>query len=483
MYRGCPWALASAQVVHVAVNHHDAVIHNHAKGDNKCRKGDGVHLVADDVHHGDGDGRSERNLDGGNERRGDGEKQQHDSNDHKNGRQQILEERPDAVVHHLGEVGDAGEGHPVGKKSTEVLQDHVHILAKLNNIVARPHLYAQHQRLIAVVSDVACGGCIVAHNARHILQADGLPEGRRIYHLFAQFSFRLVGTCDMEGDRLITIRKRAAYAQQTLAEELRCDDLIADAVGGQLFLVDIHIQLLMLTAEGLDVAHRRHRAQPPFKEVHVAFHLAVGLVARVKGHQHGRRVAEIVYHHQGQHTSRQLTFEVLQAMTYLRPHLGLIHHAVVQLHVYIHHTLLRVAVGAALAQLLKGEKVVLKRGGDLLLHLIAPRTGVDRSNNALTNDKLGELLLVHPVKTIDAQDHQQCDYQEDNLGIGHNGLYDSSSLLHVFSNGDYCFVCGLTSMPSETFSMPSTITVSFSCSPSLIRTPVRVKSATPTGCL
>ena len=60
-------------------------------------------------------------------------------------------------------------------------------------------------------------------------------------------------------------------------------------------------------------------------------------------------------------------------------------------------------MGAFLAHLLKGEEVFLEGCCHLLLHLLAACTGIDSGDNALTDDKLGELLLVHLVKSIDAQ--------------------------------------------------------------------------------
>ena len=187
-----PRALAMTQVVHISVYHHDAVVHYHAQRDDESGQRDGVHLIADDVHDRDGDGCSKGYFYCRDERRGDGEKHQHDGNDHKDGREQVFEERPDAVVHHFGEVSNAGEVHPVGQHTPEILQHNIYILAELDNIVARTHLDAQHQGLVAVLCDIAGGDGIAALYARHILQPDSLSPRGSVYHLFAQLALRLV---------------------------------------------------------------------------------------------------------------------------------------------------------------------------------------------------------------------------------------------------------------------------------------------------
>ena len=149
-----PRAFPVTQVVHISVYHHNAVIHYHAERNNKGGQSDGVHLITDDIHNRDGDGRCEGYFYCRNECRSDGEKHQHNGNNHKDGRQKVFEERPDAVVHNLGEVSDTGERHSVGKYAPEVFEHNIYILTELDYIVARSHLNAQHQSLIAVLCDI-----------------------------------------------------------------------------------------------------------------------------------------------------------------------------------------------------------------------------------------------------------------------------------------------------------------------------------------
>ena len=121
----------------------------------------------------------------------------------------------------------------------------------------------------------------------------------------------------MQGNHLAVNRECATDTEQSLAEKLRRDGLVADAVGGKFLFIYIDIQLLMLVAERLDIAHRRHTAQPSLEHVHIAVHLAVGLVARVQRHQQRRGIAKIVHHHQRQYTGRELALKVLQPVAYL----------------------------------------------------------------------------------------------------------------------------------------------------------------------
>ena len=90
-------------------------------------------------------------------------------------------------------------------------------------------------------------------------------------------------------------------------------------------------------------------------------------------------------------------------------------------------------MGAFLAHLLKGEEILFQRCCHLLLHLLTACTGIDGSDDSLTDDELGELLLVHLVQAIDTQYHQQPDYQEDDFRVHHHRFDYSPTLSHFLT--------------------------------------------------
>ena len=130
------------------------------------------------------------------------------------------------------------------------------------------------------------------------------------------------------------------------------------------------------------------------------------------GNEQGRGIAEIIVHHDGQHTTGQLGLKAVQSVLDLTPHLILVVHIIVQFHHHDTHAVLRLRGGLLTVHLPISKEVALQRTSHLLLHLLAGGTRIDRHHHALTDGGMGEFVLRHDVHTVDAQHKQDANDEQ-----------------------------------------------------------------------
>ena len=100
-----------------------------------------------------------------------------------------------------------------------------------------------------------------------------------------------------------------------------------------------------------------------------------------------------------------MVLEVLHAVLELRPELILVHQVVVQLHLNDTESVFRIGDGLLLLDFSIRKDVLLQWLGHLFLHLLSRYTWIDGNNDTLTDDNIGELILVDVCQAIDAQSH------------------------------------------------------------------------------
>ena len=251
-----------------------------------------------------------------------------------------MQEVVDRVVHHLLLVGNGRQVNIVGNVLLEVSQFLVDLSTHLRHILSLLDLHREEQTLRAVAGDEGTLLRILVLHGRHILQSHIVAFAVRIDQRILHLVDLVQGMIHVDGRFVVVILHTTSRRHKTLASQHLGNRQVTDAVVRQLVAVDIDTDLVVLQSEHAHLTHALDHTQRVDEGVHIVIQFAVGLILRLHRQQQGGGVAEVIVHHDGQHTTGQLRLEALHAVLELRPELILVVQVVVQFHLNDTHAVL-----------------------------------------------------------------------------------------------------------------------------------------------
>ena len=422
------------QLLHIVVDDHHGVVHDDTEHHQQGGERHCIDFYFKKIQNSQRDKHRDGNGQGGDA--GDAHRlHQQNHQDHgDDGDEHFPQEHIDRVRNDLSLVGHTEYRNFLWQCLFKLIQNCLHILAVLHDVVAVEHFDGKHHALFVAVGDIACHLGVFADYACDILQADDAAGGIYIDNLLCYIVFRSIRFGNVERDQSVLIFKAAADGGEILGVKGGVQRGEIHAVLNQFFLVDIDANLLVLNAVATEVGHRRDRTDPVLQVGKIAFQLTVGFFLGFDGDEQGRRTAEVVAGNDGRHAARHRVLEHRHIVPELRPELVVrLDHLRVQLHVNHHHTVGSDRIGHIFSYLFITEKELFERDGQLLLHLFGRGTGIDAHDQSLADGKGGELLLRHLDECVNAEQHEEGHNQNDD-GLVLDGELNDSSYDRFFHN-------------------------------------------------
>ena len=408
---------AFAGIFQIAVDDHDGVIDDHSEHHDEACQRDDVQRDVGKVHDGHGDERAERNGDGSDDGRPQGEEHHHDEDDDCHGQQQVAQEVANAVADDLWLVGNACQGDVVGQLGVAELVEHtINIVAISHDVVARDHLQREQHAGMTILLDVARRSIVFALDGGDVADAHHLARERvAVDDLIGHLGFAVLRGLNVDDGLLVVAHEAACHRGEPLRLQGRHECLLTDAERLQTLAVDVEAHLLLVFAVEAHVGHGGYLAQPVGEAVAIVLQLAVAAFLALDGNEQGRGVAKVVVGHQCQHARGQALLVERKAMLDFRPHLVLVVHLVVQVDEHHCHAVLRRRCGLGAVYLAIGEEIALERARHLLFDFLAGGTRIDGHHHALADGERWKLVLGHHPHAVDADAKEDGYQQERNL--------------------------------------------------------------------
>ena len=369
LHRRPPAAHAGIQFVQVAIHHHDAVIHNHTQRDNQRRQRDAVDLHAEEQEHRDGCEDGDRNRGHGDARHAQRQHQHHHDDDRDDGNQHLVHELIHGVAHDLALVADDVDMHVRRQRGLVLPDDVLHLLTKVNDVIALDHLQREQDAFLAVVLDIGTRAGVLALDGGDIADTDHLARGGAVEDGLCHVVLRIERRLHMDVATQLAVCQATRVERSRLSGELAHQHGRVDAVVGQAVAVEIDGQLLLLSAHADDIRQAGYRAQAVAEPRDIFLHLAIGLLLAFERDEHRRGIAEVIIGNQRQHTCRQRHLKQLQAFLQLVPELRRLFYVRVQPHDSRADAVETLHAGFLLVDFLERPQELLQRACQLLLHL------------------------------------------------------------------------------------------------------------------
>ena len=297
LYGGLSASHAHAEIFQIAVNHHDAVVHNHAQYHNEARQCDSVQWNVHGIHNAYGNECAKRNGDGCDNGASKGEENHHHQYDDGHGDYKVTQEVIYRLAHHLRQVCNAAHLHVFWDiVCTELIQHFVHFLSIGYNVVSGAHFQREQHATVSVVFYVLLAGVIFPPYFGHVAQTD-IFVSIAVYNLLCQFLFAPFCWGDVQGDVLLLSCEASAHGRKSLSAQCLHDGGLTDTIGSQSFAVYIEGDLFLHLAVLSHIAHAGHSAQTVCQFVAVLLQFTIAALLALNGDEQGTCIAEVFIDH------------------------------------------------------------------------------------------------------------------------------------------------------------------------------------------
>ena len=156
LYGGIPSIHAFAEILQIAVEHHNGIVNHHTQHQNQSGQRDDMQRNAYCRHDCDADERGQRHNDTCHQCRAPREEQQHNHDDDSHRLQEVDKEVSNALFYHLALVCDAADGDVLGQVVRgEFVEHRLHVLTHVDDILTLSHLHREQYAGVGVILNIA----------------------------------------------------------------------------------------------------------------------------------------------------------------------------------------------------------------------------------------------------------------------------------------------------------------------------------------
>ena len=289
-----------------ALGHDDAVVHEHAEGDDQGRERNLIEADVQLVHHQQRHQHAEGHQRGHDQPGADAEAEQHDQRHHGHRLQQVGHEAADLGLHF-----PRGKIHQpeIDANRIALLQAAgfcQHLFSQTDIVAALTHGYGQGQRRLP-----AGGDLVSAPHGRDVAEEHQRSSVRQANHRIGDILHGFEVTADLEHDALPAVINRPAGCDDVAAVQHLGQLVRRDPQLGEPGVLILHEHALVLGAEYVHLGDIGYAQVFPAGRLRDLFDLRVGETLAGDGQHGAEHVAELVVHGRSDHPLGQVRFHRL----------------------------------------------------------------------------------------------------------------------------------------------------------------------------